>query len=612
VQVSTVSRARAGLPGTHRQRGFIAIVMLLLLVIGSLYLIVTGLSTAAEAGRRQQEDVTALALRQAKDALIARAALDDNRPGSLPCPDLDNDGDADLLFGNNCPSYIGRLPWRTLGLPDLRDAAGERLWYALSQNFTDSQGFRINSDVQGTLIVPGMAPAGGIVAIVFAPGTVVGAQQRGGAGGGSPNLTCAWGVHENCKVANYLEGQNASVDLTYEQSARCERTDCPGGVPFNDQLTVITHAELFAIVEPVVAKRIEKEIVPELTNDAAASGYFERWGLALYGDKQRGFFPFAAPYFDPAFTSPGDEPSRSFENYLGVYPQTNGLLPVTHDTDQSRVRWNAPSIVGDPDPPTLVQLTPDGTLTPFSPATCYTALSGYPECTFEYSCLAPTCSSLRVRFQARLRNVAESLVMNPDAFVDPTRWTLDGFAVPSYAPWSLSKTLVVAADGGLRVTFEATLPQTSVPPTRTVVIGFPTVAPSLSDITNEAAAGNALRWFVWNGWHRQTYYAVSDAFKPRADLGTRVVADACATAATPPPCINVASGPPKARAVLVLAGRHLGTGTRTYTIASYFEDENRINTPANPSELGTADYVFEQKLRSKTFNDRLVVVAVQP
>lgn len=600
---------RPGLANARRQGGFVAIVMLLLLVIGSLYLIVTGLSTAAEAGRRHQEDVSALALQQAKEALIARAALDDNRPGSLPCPDSNNDGDADLLAGPSCPSYVGRLPWRTLGLPDLRDAAGERLWYALSQNFTDSSAYRINSDVQGTLIVPGMAPAGGIVAIVFAPGTVVGTQRREGASGGSPDLICAWGVHENCKVGNYLEGQNASVDLTYEQSARCERPDCPGGVPFNDQLMVITHADLFAVVEPVVARRIEKEIAPELTT------YFERWGAALYGSPTRGFYPFAAPYVDPAFTPPDDDPSRNFENYLGLYDQTNGLLPVTHDTDGSRVRWNAPLIGGDPSPPSLVQISPDGTLSPFNPGACYIAGSGFPECTFDYSCPAPTCTSLRVQFRARLKNVAESLVMNPDVFVDPTRWTLDGVGLPSYGPWSFDKTLMLAADpaGGLRVTFEATLPQTSFPPTRTVVIGFPTVAPLLSDITNEAAAGNALRWFVWNRWHRQTYYAVADAFKARADLGTRALPINCSPTPPPPPtppCINVVTGPANARAVLVLAGRHLATGTRTYTIANYFENENRTSTPATTTD--TPDYIFEKRARSNAFNDRLVVVAVEP
>ena len=29
----------------------------------------------------------------------------------------------------------GRLPWKTLAIPDLRDGAGERLWYAVSVRF---------------------------------------------------------------------------------------------------------------------------------------------------------------------------------------------------------------------------------------------------------------------------------------------------------------------------------------------------------------------------------------------------------------------------------------------------------------------------------------------
>ena len=585
----------AGRPTACREGGFIAILMLLVLVLGSLYFIVDGMNAAANSAAQQRQDVTALALQQAKEALIARAAFDANRPGSLPCPDRDNDGVADLLVGNNCPTYIGRLPWKTLGLPDLRDATGARLWYALSQNFTDSNAYAINSDSQGTLSVPGLAPGGGIVAIVFAPGPIVGAQQRGGPAGGPTDAPCTWGIDENCKVANFLEGQNATIDLVYEQSVRCERADCPAGYPFNDQLMVITHADLFAIVEPVVAKRIEKEIVPLLTNDPAASGYFERWGTALYGDKRRGFFPFAAVY---------DSPARTTDDYLGVYSLTNGLLPVTSDTDGSRVRWNAPPAVGDPDPPTLNVVAGAGTVA-FNPASCYIAVSGFAECTFTYTCVGPACTSLQVEFQARLTNVAGSLVVtNPDQFVNPANWEIDG-AFPA----SLAKALVLtppAQDGSLRVTIGATLPQTVAPP-RTVLIRFPRVAFAPSDLVNPAQPAY---WFVGNGWHRQTYYAVADAFKLRADLGTRVVTDACVAVTTPPPCVNVVGGPPKARAVLVLAGRSLGTNPRTYTIANYFEDQNFVSTPAFVADV--PDYVFEQKLRSKTFNDRLVVVAVEP
>ena len=411
MQFASRSRSPAGRSTARREDGFAALLTLLVLVIGSLYLIVDGLNAAAAGATLHREDVTALALQQAKEALIARAAFDLNHPGSLPCPDRDNDGVADLLApGNNCFSYIGRLPWKTLGLPDLRDASGARLWYALSQNFTDSPAYAVNSDTQGTLTVPGMAPTGGVVAIVFAPGTVVGAQRRDGPAGGSTDAPCTWGIDENCKVANYLEGQNASIDTIYEQSPRCERPDCPGGVPFNDQLMIITHADLFAIVEPVVAKRIEKEIVPVLTNDAAANGYFERWGTALYGDKRRGFFPFAAPY---------DNPGRPSDDYLGVYSETNGLLPVTSDGDGSRVRWNAPPAMGDPDPPTLNVVSGAGSVT-FNPAVgCYIAGSGYAECAFDYTCIGPACTTLQVQFQARLTNVAGSLLMNPDQIRQP-------------------------------------------------------------------------------------------------------------------------------------------------------------------------------------------------
>ncbi len=139
----------------------------------------------------------------------------------------------------------------------------------------------------------------------------------------------------------------------------------------------------------------------------------------------------------------------------------------------------------------------------------------------------------------------------------------------------------------MRVSFDVTLPQTI--GSRTVAIKFPRVSFTPSDLTNSAQASY---WFVRNNWHRQTYYAVGSKFHPTA---TRFLANPCPT--TPPDCISVVTGPPKARAVLVLAGRHLGTGTRTYTIANYFEDENQASTPATTPD--TPDYIFEKKQRSK-------------
>lgn len=62
------------------------------------------------------------------------------RPGDLPCPDMHSATHVNVgTPGNdtgNCPANaLGRLPWKTLGLPDLRDATGERLWYARSERF---------------------------------------------------------------------------------------------------------------------------------------------------------------------------------------------------------------------------------------------------------------------------------------------------------------------------------------------------------------------------------------------------------------------------------------------------------------------------------------------
>jgi len=64
-------------------------------------------------------------------------------------------------------------------LPDLRDAAGERLWYVVSANFQDIAANRINAGTVGQLIVhEGEQATNGVVAILVAPGKAFGTQQR--------------------------------------------------------------------------------------------------------------------------------------------------------------------------------------------------------------------------------------------------------------------------------------------------------------------------------------------------------------------------------------------------------------------------------------------------
>lgn len=174
-------------PGRRKQHG-----RLLPLILPLALLLVPALGAAfrlerdATRSRLQQTETAARQLAQARAALIARAVADDNRPGSLPCPDLltddaglrnyPDDGKADNLTRNRCPSDLGRLPWATLAQAPLLDRDGQRLWYAIAPGlYDDDNAEPINSDT-----VTGLEHAGqsNIAALLIAPGAALPGQQR--------------------------------------------------------------------------------------------------------------------------------------------------------------------------------------------------------------------------------------------------------------------------------------------------------------------------------------------------------------------------------------------------------------------------------------------------
>lgn len=231
------------------QQGYTLLPLLAFIGIAAASVVyVWGASREQIASREQR---TSAALAVARDALIGRAAADDTRPGSLPCPDVDNDGTADGAFGN-CTSYLGRLPWRTLGLPDVRDGWGERLWYALSPGYRDNPGAgALNSDTPGIYRITDAS--GGIrtedaPAVVLAPGPTLGSQSRGA---GNQSL-----------VAMYLDGENANGDATYILASTTNS--------FNDKLIAITREDLF---RPIVA-RVAKEVQIALERYRSANQYY--------------------------------------------------------------------------------------------------------------------------------------------------------------------------------------------------------------------------------------------------------------------------------------------------------------------------------------------------
>lgn len=175
-----------------QQSGYALLLMLVLLTMGILFTVVNQVSLVGMKWSRAQGGSAVLA--QAREALIGYAiTYRDSHPGEvfgyLPCPDADGDGGAETANDDgNCGAanqvVIGLLPYRTLGLNDLRDASSECLWYAISPNYKagmnkvepmnwDSRGqIRIlDSDGITMLADPVNGTEGGAVAVVFAAGS---------------------------------------------------------------------------------------------------------------------------------------------------------------------------------------------------------------------------------------------------------------------------------------------------------------------------------------------------------------------------------------------------------------------------------------------------------
>lgn len=232
----------------RRQRGAALLITLALIIVGGAAVFFTFYSPSTQFNQAAQSNAKALA--DAKEGLIGYAAAAAGRPGGLPCPDADNDGAEDWnVPGNTCVNYIGRLPWMTLGVADLRDSSGERLWYALSPNFRDNAAVQpLNSDSVGQLTINGTSPANNVLAIVFAPGPVLAGQNRDAA---NQNI-----------VTNYLEGENNNGDLIYVTAF--------AGNTFNDRLFAITSDQVFA----AVTARVAGEVRAALEQYRTANGYY--------------------------------------------------------------------------------------------------------------------------------------------------------------------------------------------------------------------------------------------------------------------------------------------------------------------------------------------------
>ncbi len=288
------------------QRGQALFATLLLLVAG----IGTLVFYMADPARLQRtaDEKTAAALAQAKAALIGLYLNDSNRPGALPCPDTFNTGNNPGLSGSECASYIGRLPWKSLGLPDLRDGHGERLWYALSRNFRNhTLAEPINTDTKGTITVysgaTGTVMTSEAVAVIFAPGQVVGSQNRSSSA--TAACTAPTGtIPLNRCAANYLETADTTNNAVPPAGPYIA---AQATTSFNDRLLVVTAADVMIPVEKRAAREILNLLRLYKTASAGTCDCYP-WADVSDGAANAGLLHGRVPLLTTDLTNPADSP----------------------------------------------------------------------------------------------------------------------------------------------------------------------------------------------------------------------------------------------------------------------------------------------------------------
>jgi len=296
-----------------KQNGAALLIMLTILILGAASLLLGKLNKLNFQFEHYHESDQSLLT--AKEALIGWALSYSQRPGLLPVPDRRNDnlydGESDCPNGAiNTSHLLGQLPWKAYlstascsssrgGLgAQLKDADGERLWYAVSANLLYSSGYpTINSDTAnlaaGWITVrdtQGNILSNRVAAVLLAPGKLLAGQNRSAA---APT------------AANYLDSltigttsyRNFDSDLDFIAGNESDS--------FNDRLTYITIDELIAQVERKVGNTVRRC----LDAYALASG---------------GKYPWAAPLEGSASPS-----------YTGVYNAHFGRIPTTLSTESS-------------------------------------------------------------------------------------------------------------------------------------------------------------------------------------------------------------------------------------------------------------------------------------
>ena len=224
--------------------------------------------------------------------------------------------------GSDQNKRLGRLPWRTLGLPDLRDGDGERLWYAVSNNFkkkehtscgnpadagclnSDSRGTITVRDASGKVVYDGVNPdsfvPSGAIAVIIAPGGVLSRQDTG-----APQSRTAANVNNPSSYLDIALGEdNANLADGSGNGFISGPVMAGSNVIVNDRVAVISYQDLM----PVLEKRVAHEVAACLDLYAAQPSNSNRYPLAADAINSGAFNNFS----DVAGTRLGRVPDQPF------------------------------------------------------------------------------------------------------------------------------------------------------------------------------------------------------------------------------------------------------------------------------------------------------------
>ena len=259
--------------------------MALLILVFFLAMIAAGymLQSLSSVGIKNERDKkTAAALGEAKVALIGWSASHATMPGALPCPDRNttavNNGNSSAC--TNTTGIIGRLPWKTLGIGDVRDGDGECLWYAVSPIYRNTISVasravvanRLNNTVPGTIVVRDAngvslpAPINPVVAVIISPGAPLAAQSHAGGIGQCGANNTASNYLDSANGVNNATGNVSGTNYIFTAGVRSST--------FNDKVVYITANELYLALR----KRMVKEILGNVDVPAGAVDYYNNNG----------------------------------------------------------------------------------------------------------------------------------------------------------------------------------------------------------------------------------------------------------------------------------------------------------------------------------------------